>query len=783
MKRQGIFLLYDEQGCVDEYIVYMLQSMNRYFDKITVVCNGILSSEGRKKLESIDRIQVFVRENKGFDVWAYKEAMEHIGWEEIKDIDELIMFNYTLMGPVYEQDLDRMFKTMDAKNVDFWGLTLYHGVPFDPWGILPDHKLPDHLQSHFIAVRKHMLASVEFETYWKTRPMITCYEEAVAFHEAIFTQHFSNCGFKWKAYCNPEENVIANPYPLFMAPIQMVMDYHCPFFKRKLFFYPMKEKIVDSSSYISRVFYQFVKQETPYDETLILKNLIRTAPMQDIVDGLGLNVIPDSECERIAEKIAVVIDEDFYLQHQPDIDDLETHADLYYWGSKESFHQKKNWEKMHLLECTTGNFAEVYYAVGAFAKEYEYICFLVNEDRSYIAENLDNGHTGWIIENSILGKGVSLGNIVSCLNDNSGIGLVYSPNSSQSLYYSRQYKERELISCEIQQILENSDIYLNIAKVRGSIGQYTGCFWCRSQVLQNLTENVDVRKWLLAQTDPCFVFTSVLSLCAQSMGYYTARSYNKQLAGIQIDSNDVMNDEINAAVQNTSMSFPQMCKKLECLQNELTCIAAYDYGQGFASVYQKKAEISYSDNGNGEICIPVPRKVKNIKLIFNEDIYVIFDGLRCEIDGIDISGDFIYKDDRYSILHGKNSEICLTGTLDGAAAIKICFDEMSYGYLGHGMNSIINSIQYKENQLADMRLSLQDYQNDLINKKAVIALQERRLKEVREENKKLKEEQKQLYEINGYLTNERNALVEYRNAIENSKTRRMLQKIDKVRGK
>ena len=96
---------------------------------------------------------------------------------------------------------------------------------------------------------------------------------------------------------------------------------------------------------------------------------------------------------------------------------------------------------------------------------------------------------------------------------------------------------------------------------------------------------------------------------------------------------------------------------------------------------------------------------------------------------------------------------------------------------------IIGNIQYKERQLADMRLSLQDYQNDLINKKAVIALQEQRLKEAREENKKLKEEQKQLYEINGYLTNERNALVEYRNDIENSKTRRMLQKIDKVRGK
>lgn len=164
-------------------------------------------------------------------------------------------------------------------------------------------------------------------------------------------------------------------------------------------------------------------------------------------------------------------------------------------------------------------------------------------------------------------------------------------------------------------------------------------------------------------------------------------------------------------------------------------------------------------------------------------MYVIFDGLRCEIDGISIIDNFMYKDDKYSILHGSDSAIYLNGTLNEVASIKICFDEISYGYLGHGMDSIIGNIQYKERQLADMRLSLQDYQNDLINKKAVIALQEQRLKEVREENKKLKEEQKQLYEINGYLTNERNALVEYRNDIENSKTRRMLQKIDKVRGK
>ena len=30
MKRQGIFLLYDEQGCVDEYLVYMLPYMPKH---------------------------------------------------------------------------------------------------------------------------------------------------------------------------------------------------------------------------------------------------------------------------------------------------------------------------------------------------------------------------------------------------------------------------------------------------------------------------------------------------------------------------------------------------------------------------------------------------------------------------------------------------------------------------------------------------------------------------------------------------------------------------------
>lgn len=38
--------------------------------------------------------------------------------------DEMIMMNFTIMGPVYP--LNEMFECMDAKDLDFWGVTKFH---------------------------------------------------------------------------------------------------------------------------------------------------------------------------------------------------------------------------------------------------------------------------------------------------------------------------------------------------------------------------------------------------------------------------------------------------------------------------------------------------------------------------------------------------------------------------------------------------------------------------------------------------------------------------------
>ena len=97
------------------------------------------------------------------------------------------------MGPVYP--LEEMFKTMDQRDLDFWGITMFHEYKEgDPFGTIPYGYIPNHIQSHFIAVRKPMLNSLEYQMYWDHMQMIHDYREAVGCHEAIFTKRFADAG-------------------------------------------------------------------------------------------------------------------------------------------------------------------------------------------------------------------------------------------------------------------------------------------------------------------------------------------------------------------------------------------------------------------------------------------------------------------------------------------------------------------------------------------------------------------------------------------------------------
>lgn len=236
--RLCIYFFYDKQGIVDEYVFVMLREMQKYVTTIELVSNGALQPSSKQALLEMG-VSVMERPNEGFDVWAYRHGLMAYGWQKLSQYDEVILMNFTIVGPV--GSFADMFATMDEKDLDFWGITIHYGENYDPWNKLEGGCIPRHIQSHFIAVRRNMLGSKDFQAYWEDMCPITNYTDAIAYHEAIFTGHFEKLGFRWDAYVQADDLEPLVSYPLMFLPHIMLEQKVCPIIKRKSFLLTMND--------------------------------------------------------------------------------------------------------------------------------------------------------------------------------------------------------------------------------------------------------------------------------------------------------------------------------------------------------------------------------------------------------------------------------------------------------------------------------------------------------------------------------------------------------------
>jgi rhamnosyltransferase len=311
IKRLVIYFFYDADGIVDRYVPYMLEDINRNCSELFVIVNGKLTKEGRETFLKLTP-NLMVRENVGFDVWAYKTALEHYGWDKLAEYDEVIMMNHTIMGPIYP--FSEMFEEMNKRDLDFWGITEHHKIAFDPFGTVSYGYVPEHIQSHFIAVRKLMLKSLEFKNYWETRPKIESYNDAIGKHEAIFTKFFGDAGFVWECYVDAEELKDYTTYPLTMMPRELLEKYRCPIIKRRSFFHDYNEFLLSSLGNQGKEIIDYLTNNTDYDVGMIWENILRSCHMADIHKCMNLSfVLPKEAVQKksAVHKVALVIHEYF----------------------------------------------------------------------------------------------------------------------------------------------------------------------------------------------------------------------------------------------------------------------------------------------------------------------------------------------------------------------------------------------------------------------------------------------------------------------------------------
>nr|WP_315045548.1 rhamnan synthesis F family protein [uncultured Leptotrichia sp.] len=571
MKRVAIYFFYDKDGIVDGYVDYFLEDLKKNLDRLIVVCNGKLTSEGRKKFSKYTS-EIIVRENKGFDVWAYKEGIEYIGWDNLKNYDELIMLNMTIMGPIYP--FKEMFDEMDSrKDLDFWGITKFHKFSVDPWGLIQYGYIPEHIQSHFIAVRKPMLESYEFKQHWEKMRMINTYFESVSYHESIFTKKFNDKGFKSDTYVNSNDLKDFTDHPIIDYPKKIIKEDKCPIFKRRSFFNSYDDFLTRGMGRSSLELFKYIEKNTNYDVNLIWDNILRVENMYDIKNTLHLNynlpsdysLLEDNKSQKIGLFFHIyfedLIEECFhYVSNVPEYTDIFITTDEENKKIKieNKFSKLKNKVDVKVIENRGRDVSAFLVPNREEILKYDIACFAHDKKTKQLHPELKGEEFKYKCLENILGNKNFVNNIIDLFIKNPRLGLLSPPAPNHAEFYGnlgREWGENYDITIEL---LKDLNIKSNVDKSKAPIAPYGTMFWFRPKAMKKLLEKTWVYKDF--PEEPNKIDGTILHaieraypFVVQEAGFYSANVLNEEFSRIEMTNLGFMLSSLNKTLYSNKL--------------------------------------------------------------------------------------------------------------------------------------------------------------------------------------------------------------------------------------
>lgn len=499
VKRLGVYFFYDPDGIVDNYIPVLLRDLIRNLEMLVFVSNGPIAPAGKKKLEEFHPI-ILERDNRGMDVWAYKEAMEYFGWQKLAEFDEVVLLNFTLMGPLYP--FKEAFDEMASRDVHFWGLTRHHGMPFDPWNTCKYGYIPMHIQSSFMVFRQNFIKSKAFQHYWDTIPMIRSYDESIGWHEAIFTKDFTQLGFKSDVYINTDDLQEFNAYPLMLYAKELVKNRRCPVFKRKMFYNMYMEFMGVSNGQSGRDLYEFLENESTYDIDLVWDVMLRTAHMSDIKERLQLNfILPDTvRLPDIKPTLKAALFLHIYYLDQIDwclSYAKNTPEDFDIFISTDTSQKQHDIEqkfcvlagrkvKVVLIENRGRDVSALLIGFKPYLTEYDVICFAHDKKTQYFKPYIIGESFAYHCFENVLASRAYIQNILKTFKDNPRLGMLTPPTPIYDGHASLPGNEWSVNFEATKKLASTLNIHVPMSKDVPPIAPIGTMFWFRPQALMVL---------------------------------------------------------------------------------------------------------------------------------------------------------------------------------------------------------------------------------------------------------------------------------------------------------
>lgn len=498
MKRLGIFFCYDKQGIIDDYIFHFLDDICQNLEELCVVSNGKLTDISQEKLKKYTNNLVF-RPNRGFDAAAWRDVMvDNYGFEKLKEFDEVVLFNDSFFGPIYPFKI--MFDKMEKENIDFWGITEQDESPKSN-KLCPYKKPPRHIQTYFLAFRRNLFKSQEFQDYWKNLPDYKTRKELTYKHEIVFTKYFSDLGYGWKPYIQLSDDYLRQENMDFLSfdMYEMISNKDLPILKKDAFKIDRKSHLYYNFANDLSKTIDYVKENTDYDVSLIYKCLLRIRDPNEIVNALNLIKIfkKDRTCQyQTSKKVLAIIHVYYddlweydlkYLKNIPDYIDILITTDTD--DKKEFFEENvakhlKNDTKVIKIYSRGRDMASLLVASRDIVKNYDYFCFM-HDKKSHHGDVVTWANTfrDVLWENNLASESY-VNRIIQEFDENSSLGLIVPPKIYHGDFFHGYVTNYWATNYGIiLNLLEQMGISTPISKSNPTLS-LGNCFWARYDAVE-----------------------------------------------------------------------------------------------------------------------------------------------------------------------------------------------------------------------------------------------------------------------------------------------------------
>lgn len=573
-KRLGIFLFYNPRGVVHDYVTYLLDDISTCLDKLVIVCNGFINFDSRETLRKYTD-ELVVRPNEGFDFAAWREGILDVcGMDEVRSYDELVLFNDSFFGPLYP--FSTVFERMDAQEeIDFWGLSSHGAAPQED-----TEDRPQYLQTYFLACRKRMVASSEFEQYWTGLKPCSTFAEHANLIACRFTEHFANLGYTWTAYCPTfdleSEDISKNVSHHMYDSYEMVARRGFPIIKRKTFTMPLRAFLMFSNATTLQDTLSYIDEHTDYDTSLIWEYLLKNCSVSDIADTLCLTkVLPDSNSPQAspvvsesAPRVAVIVHlyyPDLFATYLDMLQRVPDKTDIYITVS--SSQKKEMLEQMVAQRCMDRckvmlvasqgrDLSALLLGCKDVVPNYEYVCFTHDKKTSHNQYVQQGRAFADLLSDGMLASQEYVNNVIDLFERNPWLGLAVPPRPYHgegfkgiaSKYWMADYEQTLAVLSRL-----GIKVPINKAVECLSVGT---AFWFRTKALMPLFEE----GWTINDfpgeplptdgsfnhgLERCFPFV------AQSQGYATCEIIPESMAaGIAQDYTHMLDTTVREVKDN-----------------------------------------------------------------------------------------------------------------------------------------------------------------------------------------------------------------------------------------